>query len=414
MRQGVIATAAPEIEAPNLRAIFAVKVLGLGLVLLAFWAMQLFVSPFANPYRITGAVLVGLGPAAAVALWRGRVPVWMLRLSLYSDVLALGYGMHLSGGVDAVSVPLLFPVIISLAGLILSPVDTVLIAAFSALVYDAVVLAEYLGYLPHLVSYSRPPDRQVATVVPVNLYFLLYAWLVSFTMQRIRALYRRTEEIRREAVHELAHDLKNPLSVIHGYAQLQLGTEPEARERFARGIERTAQQALDLVSNVLDADAMEGRPLTPRRHPVAVTELVADVVDRYRLTAEAARVDLRIDTPGDAVTAEVDGQMVSRALGNLVSNAIKYGGPGVVTIGTAVRDGRLDILVSDAGAGIAPGEIPLLFRRHSRTSSAHGVEGTGLGLYIVRRIAEAHGGDVKVDSTPGAGSTFTLSLPKTP
>lgn len=411
MRHGPIEPSDPEIEAPNLRAIFGVKVLALGLVLGSFWVMQLFVSPFDNPYKITLAVVAGLIPAVAVVSWSGRVPVWLLRLSLYSDVVALSYGMHLSGGVDNVSVPLLFPVIISLAGLILRPMDTFLIAGLCAISYDTVVLAEYLGWLPHRVPYSRPPARQFATAVPVNLYFFLYAWLVSFTMERIRALYRRTEEVRREAMHDLAHDLKNPLSVIYGYAQMLLSSPPDQRESYARGIERTAQQALDLMSNVLDAEAIDGRPLTPRRHKVLVADLVLDVAERYRHTAEAAKVELRTQIRDPVSTAEVDGQMVARALGNLISNAIKYGGAGVVTVAAAVADGRLEIHVTDAGAGIPADEIPLLFRRHSRTSSSRGIEGSGLGLYIVRCIAEAHGGSVSVDSTPGHGARFTLSLP---
>jgi two-component system sensor histidine kinase SenX3 len=103
---------------------------------------------------------------------------------------------------------------------------------------------------------------------------------------------------------------------------------------------------------------------------------------------------------------------LSRAIGNLLSNAIKYtDADGLVEITTASRPGHVTVEVRDNGRGIAPANQVRLFQKYSRVANSAAVEGSGLGLYIVRRIAELHGGTVGVFSDLGKGSTFTLSLP---
>lgn len=408
-------TLEPAVPLRSVRSVFAVKAAALLVIFVVYWFIELLVSPFENGLTISLTILGALLPTVAVLALRRSESLVLVRLSLAIDVLALSVGVHLGGGVDNVSLPLLYPAIITLAGLLLTRADTLALATLSAASYAAVVYLEYAGILQHLVAYSRPPARQIGTVIPVSSFLFIYAWLLSSAMEKMRALYRHTEEIRREAMQTLSHDLKNPLSVIYGYARMLKTAAPEKREVLGRGIERSAQEALDLVSNVLDAAAFEGRPLEPRLNPIELNELVGDIADRYRHTAEAARVTLTTELSEAAPVANLDGQLVARALGNLISNAIKYSGAnGRVLVSTAARDGELAIRVVDSGPGIAADELPLLFRAYSRTSSARGVEGSGLGLYIVRCIAEAHAGRIDVESTPGQGSTFTLTLPAEP
>jgi signal transduction histidine kinase len=394
------------------RAIFGIKALATIAILLGYWFVELLVAPFGRLGIVSFTVLLSLIPTAAIYAIAGETPTWLLRLSLYMDSLALTIGIHLTGGVDNVSTPQLFAAVVSLAGLLLGSRDTLMVAVVSALMYDSMVYAEYAGYLPHLVEYRRPPARQVATVIPLNLFLILFAWLVSFAVGQIRAMYGRLEEQRQEAVLALSHDLKNPLAVIHGYARIMQAASSIEPRSFAPAIERTAQQALDLVSNVLDAAAFDGQPITPRVSPVPIPPLIQDVVDRYRPAAESARVALTADLDSSLPFVEADGQLVARAVGNLISNAVKYAGEGAtVTVSAGVSAGQLEIRVRDDGPGIAAAEQPLLFRKYSRTSGARGVEGSGLGLYIVRCIAEAHRGKVGVSSREGAGCTFTFSVP---
>lgn len=409
------AIARPREPLGNVRAIFAVKAGALALIFSIYWLIELFVSPFDNGLAISLTIIASLLLTLAVLLLPGGQSPALLRLSLIVDVFALSFGVHLGGGVDNVSVPLLYPAIITLASVLLTRADTLGIAGLCSFSYAGIVLLEYVGVLPHRVPYSRPPSRQLGTVIPVAVFLFIYGWLISFAMERLRALYRRTEEIRRDALQTLSHDLKNPLSVIYGYARMLETAASEKRRPLERGIERAAQDALDLVSNVLDASALEGRRLEPRPQPVQLNDLVADVADRYQPTAEASGVRLSTELTPESPLAVVDVQLVSRALGNLLSNAIKYSGKGgQVRVTTAAQNGSLSVRVADNGPGIAADELSLLFRPYSRTSTARGIEGSGLGLYIVRCIAEAHGGRVDVESRPNAGATFTLTLPSPP
>jgi signal transduction histidine kinase len=402
----------PQLPAQYVRAIFATKAIGILLILAVYWFVQVFVSPFRDAILISVAVAAALIPTLLVLMYPGATPHGLLRSSLLVDTVALTVGVHFGGGVDNVSVPLLYTAVIGLAGLLLTRTDTVAVAILSSLLYDAMVFAEYAGILPHRVPYSRPPDRQLGTVIPLNLYLLLFAWIVSFTVGRIREMYARLERMRQEAVQALSHDLKSPLSIIYGYAQLIESAEGEDSRRFGSAIERSAQQALDLVSNVLDTAAFEGRAIKPVLSPVSLKQLAEEVIDRYQPAAESVEVRVTTELPHSLPVIEADRHLLSRALSNLLSNAIKYGGKGgTVSVSAAAKENSVEISVRDSGSGIPADEQPLLFQKHGRTSSSHGVEGSGLGLYIVRRIAEAHGGSVKVESAPGAGATFTLSLP---
>lgn len=108
----------------------------------------------------------------------------------------------------------------------------------------------------------------------------------------------------------------------------------------------------------------------------------------------------------------VDKQRLERAIANLVSNALKYSPTDkAVVIGVAERDGRALLSVADEGVGILPEDLPRMFQRHFRAKTAGKREGLGLGLYITRLIVEAHGGEIRVESEVGKGSTFHISLP---
>jgi signal transduction histidine kinase len=179
-----------------------------------------------------------------------------------------------------------------------------------------------------------------------------------------------------------------------------------------RRIRQSARQALDLVHNGLDAAAVEGRGMVVNREPLSINESVEAVIEVYRSSAEAKGVRLTTGLAGNCPVLSADRQLLSRAIGNLLSNAIKYTDPdGRVEIATAAQTGRVSVSVRDSGCGIAPATQARLFQPYSRVGTSGAVEGSGLGLYIVRRIAEAHGGSVGVISDLGQGSTFTLSLP---
>ena len=221
------------------------------------------------------------------------------------------------------------------------------------------------------------------------------------------------ERARADFAAMLTHDLKNPLAVIQGCAKLleEAGLTPEDTEWVA-SIDRAAGMIDRLVADLLLAATIEAGKLTLAIRPIAVGALLASAMRQFR--AVAARKDITLRTAGEAETLHVSGDLVQleRALGNLIDNAIKYTpAGGVVTVQALCRNGDLWLRVEDTGPGISTEDLPHVFEKYRRARATGNVDGAGLGLYIVRYLAEAHGGTVSVDSRIGSGSVFTITLP---
>ena len=395
----------------GVRAVYITKAAAMGALLLLFWTLKLLVFSSVPAGRYSLIVLLVLLPTLLVVIQTDEVPPRMLTFSFAADIAAVTMGIHFGGGVDNVSGPLLYALIIGLAGLIVSGRAAYLCAAASALCYAIVGWGEQRGLLMHHLPYAKPADDAVATVITVSVYLFVAAWIVSYAARQVRRIYQQIEESRREAVSALSHDLKNPLGTIDGFAEMVAGAAPGERQEYLRRIRRSARQALDLVHNELDAAAVEGRGMVVTREPLNINDVVEKVADSYRATAEAKGVQLTT-VLGNCAPLAADPQLLTRAIGNLVSNALKFtAAAGVVEVTTATRPGSVTVAVRDSGCGITPATQARLFQKYSRAATTTAVEGSGLGLYIVRRVAEAHGGSVSVVSAVGQGSTFTLSLP---
>ncbi|HXQ20622.1 MAG TPA: HAMP domain-containing sensor histidine kinase [Candidatus Acidoferrales bacterium] len=360
-------------------------------------------------------IVLVLIPTIAVIAWPGEAPVSLLATSIAADIAAITAGIYVGGGADNTSGPLLYALLTVLAGLVLSEPANYLTAAGSALAYSTMVWAEQTKRLPHMAAYGKPLDDAAATVIVIDVSLFLVAWVASFAIRQMRAVYTRAAEMRGEAVSALSHDLKNPLTIIQGYAEMAGDAPVTARADYLRRIHHSAQQALDLVHNVLDAAALESRPMMPTYEPVRLNELVEHIAHFYELIAEGKGVEIVRALATDVPIIHGDRQLLGRAIGNLLSNAIKYAGhAGTVQVSTSVSATCVCVAVSDGGPGIAAADRAHLFEKFHRPNTAQGAEGTGLGLYIVACITEAHGGTVRVHSEPGRGSTFTIELPFRP
>jgi signal transduction histidine kinase len=400
---------------PDARPIFRALAIALILTLLLAATVAAWLVPAAPFRQMSLLVMMVLLPTAAAAFWPGDMPPLMAAASIGAQIVGLTMIIHASGGVEVVAAPMYYAVLIGIAGLAFSERAAFVTAAASTACYGGLVWAELTRVLPHqtvVADYLRPPDRQVTAAILVTGALWLAAWVVSYAVRQLRTAYARAEQLRTEAVNALSHDLKNPLNVIQGYAAMISDADEGERVDFAHRIRQAAQHALELVRNVLDAAAIDAQPLVAARVPVSLNDLVREVVGEHELAA--ARKDIRLHTlpAPDAARAFLDPQLIRRALGNLVSNAIKYtDAGGVVSVGVAADEKTVTISVRDSGRGLTATEQARLFEKYSRASSGHGIEGTGLGLYIVRSIAVAHGGTVRVTSAPGQGSIFTLELP---
>ncbi|MCK6548545.1 GAF domain-containing sensor histidine kinase [Myxococcota bacterium] len=225
--------------------------------------------------------------------------------------------------------------------------------------------------------------------------------------------------LRDELLSIASHELKTPLMPL----QLQLdllersvaaGTEEPAklRQRVELATRQVARLSM-LVQELLDVSRIRAGRLELVLRDVDLAELVADVADRFRGEAERARCSLTVSTPGP-VPGRWDRMRLEQVVTNLLSNAIKYGvgQPIDVTLGATAEEVRL--AVRDRGIGIAAADRARIFERFERAAPPGSFGGLGLGLYIARQIADAHGGTIELDSEPGRGSTFTLVLPRRP
>jgi signal transduction histidine kinase len=212
----------------------------------------------------------------------------------------------------------------------------------------------------------------------------------------------------------LSHDIRNPLNIIFNYADM-VADEPQlssgARLLLQR-IKDNAASTLNLMCNFVELGRIEGGTLQLDCRPVCFPVLAQDVIARHDALALSRGVALHLDAAPDLPHGSADAAYMERALTNLVSNAIKFTpAEGVVVVSVAVADGVLAIAVSDTGPGIPPDELAAIFDKYKRGRGTQTVEGSGLGLFIVKSVVEAHGGRIDVESTVGVGSTFTIRMP---
>jgi len=218
----------------------------------------------------------------------------------------------------------------------------------------------------------------------------------------------------------MSHELRTPINAIIGYNTLLLDNiYGPLNEKQVHGIQRThkaAKHLLELVNDVLDLSKIEAGKIELSLQPVVFPALVEDLFVTVRPLADEHRTELTMESETDGPRSIVsDPRRVRQILLNLLSNAIKFGEKKPIRVRVVARDdGGVDVSVIDQGVGISEEDLPRIFDEFVQVSNAHQREGgTGLGLPISQRLAQLLGGTLAVQSAPGKGSNFTLSLPKT-
>ncbi|MEX2658147.1 MAG: ATP-binding protein [Acidimicrobiales bacterium] len=220
-----------------------------------------------------------------------------------------------------------------------------------------------------------------------------------------------------EFLSRMSHELRTPLNAVLGFGQLLELEELDENQRDAVGhILKAGRHLLDLINEVLDISRIETGDLALSPEPVLAADLVQEAVDLIGPLAGQHGIQLVVDRSGASDSyAFADRQRAKQVLLNLLSNAVKYNRPkGTVAVSCQqVAGARVRISVTDTGTGIPAERLGLLFVPFERLGAEHtGVEGTGIGLALSKRLAEAMGGTLDVASTLGEGSTFTLELPQ--
>lgn len=226
----------------------------------------------------------------------------------------------------------------------------------------------------------------------------------------------RLESVRRDFVSNVSHELKTPLTAIHGYVETLLEADPidgPTRGRFLRKIRRQSNRLGALVSDLLTLSRIE----SSAEPPEGVLDLrspAGEVLSLLGPVSEERGLELIAEFPEEAVEVLGEEEAIRQALSNLVDNAVKYSSAGGrVVVRLQARNGRAVLEVEDRGPGIASEHLDRIFERFYRVDRARSRElgGTGLGLAIVKNVARRHGGGVEVESERGRGSTFRLWLP---
>jgi two-component system sensor histidine kinase SenX3 len=231
-----------------------------------------------------------------------------------------------------------------------------------------------------------------------------------------RTTERRLEAIRRDFVANVSHELKTPVGAINLLAEAvqEASDDPEAVERFARRMHTEGQRLTRLVQQIIDLSRLQGDELVEEPQPVPVDELVARAIDGCSIDAATKRITVVQDGErGLVVLGSAD--QLAVAVGNVVANAVTYSPEGSnVVVSARPADAMVEVTVTDQGIGIPADELDRIFERFYRVDPARhrSTGGTGLGLSIVKHVAASHGGEVRVWSSPGQGSSFTLTLPR--
>jgi signal transduction histidine kinase len=223
--------------------------------------------------------------------------------------------------------------------------------------------------------------------------------------------------LKSDFVSNVSHELRTPLALIRLYAEtLELGriTTQEKKQQYYRIIRKESERLTALINNILDFSRIEAGRKEYEFRETDIAELVRNTLESYRYQIEQQGFAFEESIASDLPPVRVDREAIARALVNLVNNALKYSADEKFLGVKLYRDnGTLKLEVRDRGIGIARRDQAKIFEKFYRTGDplVHNTKGSGLGLSLVRHITQAHGGDIVVDSSPGKGSKFTLSLP---
>lgn len=229
---------------------------------------------------------------------------------------------------------------------------------------------------------------------------------------------RRLENVRREFVSNVSHELKTPLASIQAYVESLLDgamNDPQTNHRFLTRIEEQSERLNELIQDILHLARIESGKEAFDFRDVSVSRMVATCVNDRQAMADSKSITVEVDQPVSDLKVRADTGGLRVIIDNLISNAIKYTpANGCVSIRWSIDDEDIRIDIADSGPGIARAHLPRIFERFYRTDEARSrdIGGTGLGLAIVKHLTQVFGGRINVESELGDGSCFTVHLPR--
>ncbi len=315
------------------------------------------------------------------------------------------------------------------AGVVLDPSNNVVKASPGALAFglvfnQALVHPELVKLVDQVRRLGTPVSEELALARgpfgDANIYlFVRVARLGAryiLLLAEDRTESYRLDDVRRDFVANISHELKTPIGAVGLLAEAlsSASDDPEQVRRFAKRLTKESERLARITQEIIELSRLQAVDALTKADLVDIDHVVALAIDQNRVAADSHRVQLA--SGGDA-GAEVYGDeaLLAVALHNLISNAIQYSPQGSrVGVGVSNSDGVVEIAVTDQGVGITEDEQDRVFERFFRTDPARSrnTGGSGLGLSIVKHVVQNHGGDIRVWSQLGSGSTFTIRLPE--
>jgi|GEM_PF-1763139 signal transduction histidine kinase len=281
-----------------------------------------------------------------------------------------------------------------------------------------------------IAEYGRKADEQRREAACYRSYALMLERLNKDIMHLNEDLHRQHEDLQKahaeqvrlnqqkgDLLNLVSHEIRTPLTALLGYGEfLEEGTygplTPEQEDVLHKMIQ-SGRDLLLLINNLLDLSKLEAGRLRLDRQPTAVTELVMHAQDQIEPLARRKGLTVQVEPlPPDLPPVWVDPMRILQVLVNLLGNAIKFTDPtGSITLGARRLDHEVEIWVRDTGIGISAEAQARLFQRFTQFENVRRYGGTGLGLSISRDLLALHGGQISVESEPGKGATFRITLP---
>lgn len=239
--------------------------------------------------------------------------------------------------------------------------------------------------------------------------------MANTILQNITDL-KQIDGLRRELIANVSHDLRSPLTVIHGYVETYLmkkdSLTEEEQKKYLEAILVNSERLTKLVADLFELSKLEAKQVAATIEPMALNEMLIDLTKQFSLLAAQKKVEIKIDVPDKMPLISADTSLLSRAIHNLLDNAMKYtNSGGTVEMKTEIENAHVVVSLKNTGEGIDSTDLPHVFDRYYKAASQKPQHSTGLGLAIARHIILLHGGEITVSSIKGIETDFRIRLP---
>jgi signal transduction histidine kinase len=280
-----------------------------------------------------------------------------------------------------------------------------------AAVMASVDMAQTAGQLQSMSAMDRVPGDEIDRLT------VTFKQLVDRIQAQMEKL-KKADSLRRELVTNVSHDLRTPLATLKGYIETLFlkdkSLSPDDRKHHLEIAIRHCERLSQLVDELFELAKLDSHEIQVRYEPFNISELAHDVMQKFDLSAKEKQLSMQIDLDPGLPFVNADIAMIERVIENLLENAVRHTPPGgSIRLTLSPQNADIAVGVSDTGCGIPLDDLPFIFDRfYQREKTRSDQTGTsGLGLAIARRVLELHNKPIRVESTPGSGTTFTFLLP---